>query len=1095
MPLEAKEYWTEILESVESPAAKKLISQLDLNDVTGIPKHMSKSPNCLQFHTQIKNQYPEKIVFIQVGEFYESCGLDSVFLVNYCGLNPMNLDGGTPKAGFPLNHLPRILNQLVHHCRLSVVICKELPDTEEQQSKSKQKNREITQIYNPGEQGFDKILQNPEWTEGPGSMIGLFWEAAGFGVMEFRLDKMSIKVIQNLTEDALWGFLSSRTITVPISVHSDFITGLPDWKKFLKKVVPGVSGRHHYLKSKNPVLEFSQFMKSHFGYSQEQEILIEEQDHQNYNHRRNPSYSTASQIGITGLLGIPNILDFLTPKDNPVGIKAWFKDLLLVSKSLQTTAAVQRSLTLLEDLGDSLPSLRTELSPEKVAKALDQKITSVEFCRSLHGLLLDVQSMFNSPSLETLTKAILPIVEEEQNVKIDMQQFHEFCIQYEKRIAEIVVLKTADNLEEQEKTVDPLASAVKLSIQELFKICEDFYGVVHQRHLSSELKELELCKEALINHVFDTLDCIQSLSKDSMMGPPVSVHVDYQNTALYLNCPDSLLKHPEIHKPGLQFYDQRTHAKYKNTKNKKYTTLGIKEILNDYMRTCEEVRTRVQDMLNALGEELKRERKLLIATCQFGLTLQALVQHSFEAQNKGWKLPNITNAVQSDENRKNSTLQVHQMWPYWMQKEANSTVKNSLNLKDMVLLTGPNMGGKSTVMRSLVACALLALSGLYVPAEAMECPYLDSIALRSFSGDNPLAKQSGFSMEMNEMSLILKYSSEHSLILLDELGKGTEVKTGSAIAGSFLEYFAKLNCKGIFSTHLHLMKKMPLVLNNISFMKMDTKQIVEDHGDTNGDSMPIQHVPQWTITHGYNLNTLGIEVARRMGIDNTIINRAYENQQHLLDKYRTRGDSYFEWNEVPKQPIQKTQHPVDDKTSTKNGVLSIDEVEIGDSISPPAATQPIQSDSTDPDDYISQVFQRACQENGMLDPSTTDTVKVRYFQFCAVVSFVRFQIRQVKSGHIPPPITSQRSCVYLCRLPTGYHYVGETDNLRKRLKTHRQRELGREFTTWYICIPKTSGAKSMSRAIERSAIQELTEFGKLMQSTRDSQNQSFGIRE
>jgi DNA mismatch repair protein MSH6 len=119
------------------------------------------------------------------------------------------------------------------------------------------------------------------------------------------------------------------------------------------------------------------------------------------------------------------------------------------------------------------------------------------------------------------------------------------------------------------------------------------------------------------------------------------------------------------------------------------------------------------------------------------------------------------------------------------------------------LITGPNMGGKSTLMREVALLSIMAQIGSYVPADSMEISVIDRIFTRLGANDNIMANQSTFLVELNETSLILKHCTNNSLVLLDELGRGTSTYDGTAIAQSVANYLADLKCRTLFSTHYH----------------------------------------------------------------------------------------------------------------------------------------------------------------------------------------------------------------------------------------------------------------------------------------------------
>ncbi|XP_065562149.1 DNA mismatch repair protein Msh6-like [Artemia franciscana] len=122
---------------------------------------------------------------------------------------------------------------------------------------------------------------------------------------------------------------------------------------------------------------------------------------------------------------------------------------------------------------------------------------------------------------------------------------------------------------------------------------------------------------------------------------------------------------------------------------------------------------------------------------------------------------------------------------------------------DIVLITGPNMGGKSTLMRQVGLIALLAQLGCYVPAEACEMTLVDRLFTRLGATDRIFMGESTFFVEMNETASILKHSTVHSLILMDELGRGTATYDGTAIASAVVSELVRLGARTLFSTHYH----------------------------------------------------------------------------------------------------------------------------------------------------------------------------------------------------------------------------------------------------------------------------------------------------
>merc|ERR1719410_1812312 len=123
-----------------------------------------------------------------------------------------------------------------------------------------------------------------------------------------------------------------------------------------------------------------------------------------------------------------------------------------------------------------------------------------------------------------------------------------------------------------------------------------------------------------------------------------------------------------------------------------------------------------------------------------------------------------------------------------------------------ILLTGPNMGGKSTFLRQICTLVILAQIGCYVPAASMTLTPVDKIFTRIGANDNILSGQSTFMVELDETSTILDKSTKKSLVVLDELGRGTSTYDGASIAYAPADFIVKtIGCRGVFATHYHML--------------------------------------------------------------------------------------------------------------------------------------------------------------------------------------------------------------------------------------------------------------------------------------------------
>lgn len=200
------------------------------------------------------------------------------------------------------------------------------------------------------------------------------------------------------------------------------------------------------------------------------------------------------------------------------------------------------------------------------------------------------------------------------------------------------------------------------------------------------------------------------------------------------------------------------------------------------------------------------------------------------------------------------------------------------NNTDILLITGPNMAGKSTYMRQLGIIAIMAQIGCFVPAEEATLPIFDKIFTRIGASDDLVSGESTFMVEMMEASRAIKHATRNSLILFDELGRGTATFDGMSLAQAILEYVAnKIKCKTLFSTHYHELTDMEKTIPNL---KNKHVSAVEE----NGNITFLHKVKDGSVDKSY-----GINVAKLAGLPDEVIDRAsgilniYENKEKKTD--------------------------------------------------------------------------------------------------------------------------------------------------------------------------------------------------------------------
>jgi len=186
------------------------------------------------------------------------------------------------------------------------------------------------------------------------------------------------------------------------------------------------------------------------------------------------------------------------------------------------------------------------------------------------------------------------------------------------------------------------------------------------------------------------------------------------------------------------------------------------------------------------------------------------------------------------------------------------------------LLTGPNMGGKSTFLRQNALIAILAQTGSFVPAGAARIGVVDKLFSRVGASDDLAQGRSTFMVEMVETSAILNQATDRSLVILDEIGRGTATYDGLAIAWATVEYLhAENKCRTLFATHFHELTTLSSKLEN---MRNVTIQVKEHDGDV---------IFLHTVTEGSADRSYGLQVAKLAGLPAAVVGRARDVLSHL----------------------------------------------------------------------------------------------------------------------------------------------------------------------------------------------------------------------
>src|SRR5207248_2577251 len=321
----------------------------------------------------------------------------------------------------------------------------------------------------------------------------------------------------------------------------------------------------------------------------------------------------------------------------------------------------------------------------------------------------------------------------------------------------------------------------------------------------------------------------------------------------------------EVSKPNLHLVPSDYERKQTLVNAERFTTPELKEyetkILDAQEKILEIERRIFSELRAAIAAEARHIRQTALAVAE----IDVLAAFAHSAVNRGYCRPQFTDGGEIEI--------VEGRHPVVEQQELRGGterfVPNDLYLnattQSVVLLTGPNMGGKSTYLRQAALIVIMAQMGTFVPARSARLSVVDRIFTRIGASDNLARGRSTFMVEMTETATILNTATPQSLILLDEIGRGTSTYDGLAIAWATIEYVhACTRAKTLFATHYHELTELAARLSGVQNYRVSVKE-------TGGGVVFLRKVEAGAADRSY-----GIEVAKLAGLPTEVILRARE---------------------------------------------------------------------------------------------------------------------------------------------------------------------------------------------------------------------------
>ena len=295
------------------------------------------------------------------------------------------------------------------------------------------------------------------------------------------------------------------------------------------------------------------------------------------------------------------------------------------------------------------------------------------------------------------------------------------------------------------------------------------------------------------------------------------------------------------------------------TSGERFVTPGLKAYEERVLSAAERIETRERELFERLRARAGDEIARLQAIARVIAELDVLGTLAEVATREGYVRPTLTDDYDLDIVAGRHPV-VERMMP------RDKFIPNDLRLTQdarIIILTGPNMAGKSTVLRQIGLIALMAQIGSFVPASAARIGVVDRIFTRVGASDNLVRGQSTFMVEMSETSAILHTATSRSLVLLDEIGRGTATYDGVSIAWAVTEHLhERVGCKTVFATHYHELTQLEDDLVALRNYNVAVREV--------GDQILFLH----RLQPGGADRSYGIEVGRLAGLPASVIDRA-----------------------------------------------------------------------------------------------------------------------------------------------------------------------------------------------------------------------------
>ena len=803
-------------------------------------KEVVKTPLMKQYNS-IKAKHPDAILLFRVGDFYETFSDDAIKTAGILGITLTKRANGAASfvelAGFPYHALDTYLPKLVRAGQ-RVAICEQLEDPK---LTKKIVKRGVTELVTPGVSVNDNILNHKE----NNFLACVYIEKTMAGV----------------------AFLDIST--------GEFYTSEGSFA-YVNKLLQSLNPKEILFERNKKESYMENFGQSFYNYPLDEWVFTQEAA----NDRLLKHFETQSLKGF-GISGIQNgiiasgaILYYLDlTEHNQIGNitsisriaedeYVWLDRFTI--KNLEIFNTVNEGGKALIDVMDYTISpmgsrmLKRWLAlPLKNVKAINERLNTVEYFVQKNNYKNDIeQHLKQVGDLERLiSKVALGRINPREvvalkNALVAVQPIKELCSK-----AEITGLQ---HLAEQLNPCSSIKERIENELQpdpptQINK------GNVIANGVNSELDELR-------SIAFSGKDYLVQLQhrESERTGIP-SLKISFNNVFGY---------YIEVRNTHKDKVPQEWIRKQTLVSAERYITEELKDYESKILGAEEKILTLENRLFNDLVFSLTEFVQVIQLNAALLSKLDCLLSFATLSEKGNYCKPNVneSNIIEIVQGRHPV---IETQMPLGEEYIANNVLLNQID-QQIIIITGPNMAGKSALLRQTALIVLMAQVGSYVPAQGVNLGYVDKIFTRVGASDNISMGESTFMVEMNEAASILNNVSDRSLILLDELGRGTSTYDGISIAWAIVEYIhenKQAQAKTLFATHYHELNEMAQSFKKVKNFNVSVKEIDK------------KIIFLRKLVQGGSEHSFGIHVARMAGMPKSVVSRA---EKILVELEQTR---------------------------------------------------------------------------------------------------------------------------------------------------------------------------------------------------------------